>query len=308
MAPRAGWRRRRRLRLRPGGWAVRWLLQGHLALVGTGRSTVEPCPPDGRMHQHAAHRLVCVLSGRGWLQAPEERLAVRAGDVLVLRPGERHALSPGPRRGLQLCTVEFVAAAVLSGPERAMLEAVSASGPVIHCTGAAAREAQRLVHLVRAEQRRHRDAGVLAIRAYLVSLLVLLYRRCPRLEVRIGPPVEPALARVRQRMETHFAEPCRVPELAELAHLSTRQFTARFKRAFGVTPLQYLTRLRVAAAQDLLRRSDQGVAAIAREVGYENLSHFYRTFAHYTGMSPGRFRLSQPQTGAQGGNGDPDRP
>ncbi len=279
---------------------MRWLLEGHLSLPGVERATPEPCPPDGRMHHHARHRIVCVLGGRGVLRTVEACFAVETCDVLVLQPGEAHALSPCAHGALQLCAVDFLAAAVLSIGERTMLQGIFSGGPVIRCPSAAAREAQRLAHLVRAEQRRDRDAGAMAVRAYLVALLVLLYRRRRRLDVRAEPLVEPALARVRQRMEEHFAEPCRVPELAELAHLSVRQFTARFKRAFGVTPLKYLTRLRVAAAQDLLRRSDQGVAAIAREVGYENLSHFYRTFVHHTGMSPGRFRVAQPERGGGG--------
>ena len=279
---------------------MRWLLDGHLVLPGVERVTAEPCPPDGRMHHHARHRIVCVLGGCGVLRTVGACFAVRPCDVLVLQPGEAHALSPCAHGALQLCAVDFLAAAVLSSGERSMLQGVFLGGPVIRCPSAAAREAQRLAHLVRAEQRRDRDAGAMAVRAYLVALLVLLYRRRRRLDVRAEPLVEPILARVRQRMEAHFAEPCRVPELAELAHLSARQFTARFKRAFGVTPLQYLTRLRVAAAQDLLRRSDQGVAAIAREVGYENLSHFYRMFVHHTGMSPGRFRVAQPERGDPG--------
>ena len=59
--------------------------------------------------------------------------------------------------------------------------------------------------------------------------------------------------------------------------------------------MHYVTRLRVAAAQDLLSTTSKGVAEVAREVGYENLSHFYRLFVQHTGLSPGRYRQHLPE-------------
>ena len=193
---------------------------------------------------------------------------------------------------MHLLTVEFIPGPLIGAEELPLVARVFAGSPVVRCPSAAANEVESLLHRIRAEQRREKAAGALAVRAYLMALLVLLYRRRRRQDPLPphGDGLEPQLVEVKAYMERHFAETLRLPDLAAEAHLSARQFTVRFKRAFGDTPMRYLTRLRMAAAQDLLFRSPLGVAEIARSVGYENLSHFYRTFVHHTGMSPGRYR------------------
>lgn len=292
----AAHQRRLPTRVRPHGGRCRWRVEGPLALPEADHLLPPPCPLDGGMHHHERHRVVCVTAGLACVAGAWGRTEVRGGDVLVFAPGDPHGVTADAEDPPCLLAVEFVPGAVLSGGEHRLVTRIFDGRPVIRCSRAAAREAERLVHLIRAEQRRGRAAGAVAVRAYLMALLVLLYRR--RQRNRSAPPrelvVEPALREAQQLMEEHFAEPVRLADLADRAHLSVRQFTARFKRAFGVTPLQYLTRLRVAAAQELLCRSDQGVAAIAREVGYENLSHFYRTFVQHTGMPPGRYRQALP--------------
>ncbi len=247
------------------------------------------------MHCHEQHRITAVVAGSGTLHTETADFVLRAGDLLVLTPGLRHRLAYRGEAPMHLLTVEFVPGPLLGADELPLASRVFAGSPVTRCPAAAAAEAASLLHRIRAEQRREKAACTVAIRAYLMSLLVLLYRR--RLRGAAAPAgdndaLEAPLAEVKGYMESHFATAIRVSDLAGEAHLSVRQFTARFKRAFGDTPMRYLTRLRMAAAQELLFRSPMGVAEIARSVGYENLSHFYRTFVHHTGMSPGRYRRS----------------
>jgi len=276
------------------GGPGRWLVSGSLPIPAAERAPAPPCPQDDGMHCHEQHRITAVVGGTGMLHTEAGDHDLRPGDVLVLAPGVRHRVGFHGEAPMQLLTVEFVPGPLVGADELPLVARVFAGSPVVRCPSAAAAEAESLLHRIRAEQRREKAAGAVAVRAYLMSLLVLLYRR--RRRENPPPPhgddIEPLLIEVKAYMESHFALALRLPDLAAEAHLSVRQFTARFKRAFGDTPMRYLTRLRMAAAQDLLFRSPMGVAEIARAVGYENLSHFYRTFVHHTGMSPGRYRRS----------------
>jgi AraC-like DNA-binding protein len=65
-----------------------------------------------------------------------------------------------------------------------------------------------------------------------------------------------------------------------------------FKRKFNDTPLQYLQKIRINHAKELLLQSDQDIVSICFEVGYETLSTFYRTFRNLVGISPNKFRMS----------------
>jgi AraC-like DNA-binding protein len=261
-----------------------------------GERDAAPCPAD-RLHGHDKHRIAAVVDGSGVLSTEQEDIAVRRGDILVLAPEVLHRLRPADQGPPPvLVAVEFTPGAVLTPAEQPLVARVFAGRPVVRCSPAAAAEALGLLHRIRAEQRSDKAAGAVAVRAYIMSLLVLLYRRRSRDPGR-GYGVEAAEASVREAkayMEEHYAEPLRVADLAARVHLGVRQFTARFKRAYGETPIRYLTRLRVAAAQHLLCSTRKGVAEIAREVGYENLSHFYRTFVQHAGVPPGRYRQQPP--------------
>lgn len=81
-------------------------------------------------------------------------------------------------------------------------------------------------------------------------------------------------------------------ELAELVGLSRYHFTREFKTSFGLPPHQYLLRLRVQKACDMLLNSGMSITDVALEVGFSCSSDFSRTFKKIMSMTPREFRLS----------------
>jgi PAS domain S-box-containing protein len=95
---------------------------------------------------------------------------------------------------------------------------------------------------------------------------------------------------VMQHMDEHFREPISVPQLATLAHLSVSQFERRFKSLFQVTPLQYLIRLRLNKACQMLVTSTTKIIEVALQCGFYDHSHFIRQFTAAFGLSPTAYR------------------
>jgi len=81
-------------------------------------------------------------------------------------------------------------------------------------------------------------------------------------------------------------------DLAALVYMTPSYFCTFFKRATGQTPIQYIHKVRVARAIDLLRTTDQGIYDIAIESGFANLANFNRIFKRVTGQTPSAVRLS----------------
>ena len=60
----------------------------------------------------------------------------------------------------------------------------------------------------------------------------------------------------------------------------------------GMLPVQYQRQLRIERARQLLRQTNQTVAAIAAEVGYAETAFFAHTFKKLVGLAPGQYRQS----------------
>jgi AraC family transcriptional regulator len=79
-------------------------------------------------------------------------------------------------------------------------------------------------------------------------------------------------------------------ELAQQAGLSSYHFLRMFTSAIGVSPHQYLVRVRLRRAARKLVCPEHSITQIAYAVGFADLSNFVRTFRRAAGMSPRAFR------------------
>ena len=81
-----------------------------------------------------------------------------------------------------------------------------------------------------------------------------------------------------------------MPGLAADVGFSTSHFSARFHAVTGFSATEYVKRLRMARARELLLTTDRGIADIAAEVGYPDQFYFSRQFRAVAGSSPRHFR------------------
>ena len=63
-----------------------------------------------------------------------------------------------------------------------------------------------------------------------------------------------------------------------------------FKKKEGLSPIDYLTQVRMEAAKSTLRNTDIPASEIAALVGYEDPRYFYKVFKKYTGLTPTEYR------------------
>ena len=91
-------------------------------------------------------------------------------------------------------------------------------------------------------------------------------------------------------IEENLAQPVTHDLLARVTHLSPSRFHVLFKTALGCAPYEYVQRLRLEKAQQLLLRSDQSVSEIGAAVGHPDPYHFSRVFRRSVGLSPAKYR------------------
>jgi AraC-like DNA-binding protein len=123
----------------------------------------------------------------------------------------------------------------------------------------------------------------------LSQVLLLQVLRDHALSPLRHPQLGPALKALHDNIEHAWT----VGELATFAAMSRSTFFLRFKETVGLTPLDYLLRLRMQTASRALRDTTDTVASIASAVGYRTESAFSAAFKRCTGRSPGEYRTNQ---------------
>lgn len=99
-----------------------------------------------------------------------------------------------------------------------------------------------------------------------------------------------AIERAIRHIQLSFTQKVSLNEVAEEAGLSPAYFSTIFKTEMGVSFSEYVNRLRVGRAKNLLSSSSLGLSEIAGRCGFEDQSYFSRIFKRIAGISPGRYR------------------
>lgn len=91
---------------------------------------------------------------------------------------------------------------------------------------------------------------------------------------------------IEKNSDKHFT----IRELAVLFHISETSLKNNFKLLYGCSPYEFLKRIRMRIAADLLLATNDAIAEIGSEVGYENPSKFSSAFSSVYGISPIKYR------------------
>jgi AraC-like DNA-binding protein len=141
--------------------------------------------------------------------------------------------------------------------------------------------------------RRAGHEGILVRLAEVVAALVVrgwVAGGCGNASGWIAALQDPRLSKAIVMMHKEPGKSWTVAELAKEAGNSRSVFAQRFLLATGVSPLRYLTDLRMRLATHSLSREHQPVEVVASRLGYGSLAAFSRAFKRSTGTSPGAVR------------------
>lgn len=105
--------------------------------------------------------------------------------------------------------------------------------------------------------------------------------------------VNQALQALLDHIDSHIADVIREEDAASYCHYSTTYFSKVFHKEIGLSFRDYLCNKRINLAKQLLIEDKQTkIAFIAYQCGYRDVSYFSRIFKKKTGVSPGKYRLT----------------
>lgn len=97
---------------------------------------------------------------------------------------------------------------------------------------------------------------------------------------------QPVRADLREVVESHYASPIRLEDLAYFSGRSLSSFKRDFRQTFNMAPATWIREKRLNKAKEMLETTSMTVSDICYSLGFENISHFSRIFKQYHGVMP----------------------
>ncbi len=99
-----------------------------------------------------------------------------------------------------------------------------------------------------------------------------------------------AVVKAKEFIESNYASEISLKEVAEAVFLNPSYFSQLFKETTGENFINYLTKIRIEKAMELLKQSDIKVYEVAQAVGYTDQAYFSRIFKQVVGLNPADYR------------------
>jgi AraC-like DNA-binding protein len=232
-------------------------------------------------HSHDQLGIGIMVSGahRSW--SGIGHVEARAGDIIMVNPGEMHdgmPLGGGLREWRMLyfdpaLVTEFVEAEGVTG--------IEVIRPAVSDRLLATRFAALFTSVIDTEP------DLLLLEENLLRVIMRI-SRCHALRPPPGRELSPSVKKALARLDGDPALPVRLTELAGLAGISRYQLLRAFVREVGATPHVYLVQRRVYLARRLLA-AGRPIVEAAMDAGFADQSHLTRAFVRQFGVTPGRY-------------------
>lgn len=250
-------------------------------------------------HWHNDMEVIYVKKGTGMVSVNLEPHRVQAGDIILVAPGQLHAIEQYCDETMEyeniifqlnmlMCSANDICSELVFTPllnSRIMLP--------VHITpesglyGDAARCLDEIDKFSSSED----SFRMLGIKGKLFELFYLLFCHCRNtLQTQQHSRSLDNVKFILKHIETHYREPLSIQDMAELCGFSCSHFMKFFKQYMGTSFTVYLNDYRLTMAARMLSVSSDTIVAIAQDCGFENLSYFNRMFKRKYHVTPSQYR------------------
>ena len=246
------------------------------------RPNLRTTRPMGRRDYH----LLYVAAGKAYFyhnRNEKDVLVAPAGHMVLYRPGEYQQYEYFLEDSPEVCWVHF------TGKEADTLLAQIGFADTSHLHIGTSHHFQEMFRKMIRELQMKRPCHEELLELFLRQLFMEIQRN--RLEsssftYRYSEEMEAAI----QYFNETFSQDICIEAYAHSHHMSVCWFIRSFKHYMGITPLQYITTIRINRAKELLKVTDDTIQEIGSMVGYNNPLYFSRIFRKNTGYSPLQYR------------------
>ena len=252
-----------------------------------------PLASSTRTHSHDYYELVIVMEGEGmhWLEAHSFPLA--PGQVYLIPPGKKHRYQDFEHLVLQNFmfgrkVFRFLQRQLQVLPGYATFFQEWERQPKLLLDSWQVAEFDVILQGIALENQRGNNQNQLLLTSYMGMLLSKLLDN--RSGANSPKPIHGSLQNAVAYMRQNYYCPIPLKKLAELSHMSLSSFHACFRREFHTSPLQWLLRIRLQKAMELLLHTEKNITDVANDCGFSDPLYFSRQFRKLVGFTPRLYR------------------
>jgi AraC-like DNA-binding protein len=237
-------------------------------------------------HHHEQHQFLYALDGKGVVTLDGHRMEFEQNSAVVIVPYSRHSIVSNTK--LTVLVLAFDENLLDGAVREQLLHTEFGCSKLIKLGKMGDNELRQMLRKMLFQQSQGAALNELALPIYLSELLLVLVRN--EAASQLHNVNTQRAERLRHYIDTHYFEIFGSHDIAVKLGVSARHINNIFKEQYAVTPLQYLTEVRMELAKKMLAETDKDISSVCFEVGFESLSTFYRTFRHSSGKSPNLYR------------------
>ena len=238
---------------------------------------------DGDYHEFSyksdVTRIEYVIDGRGVINSQDRSCIVSKGDTYILHQGENHNCFSDMKNPMDKIWVNVTGPMVeemvkLFGLEQQLLFKEADASPYIYRMHEICRRTQDPYEI------QAKGSGAFC------ELIQFLARQKKTDAVSTGDFADD----MRTYIDLHIEDEITIEDLCGVSQKSPNQTIRLFKQKFGITPHQYILRLKFTAACTMLQSSNLSVEKIAQRLNYQSVGYFSNFFYSFNGMRPSEYR------------------
>lgn len=260
-----------------------------------------------KMHKHDFIELAYVISGKALHRVGNYHYEVTQGDLFIINYDVPHGFTSQPGNDeapiLYNCVFrpEFLDASLFRGTHFENITSSFLFGslfpenfaptPDLRLHGTDFLDVGDLFSKMYAEYQWMKKGYLDLIRAYLIELIVKIFRLLESGgKKNISSHHRQLVDQAIDYLKRNFQSEIKLSDLAMQSFVSKNYFSKLFKEVTGINLSDYIQRLRINEACNLLRNTDMKMVDIALEVGFNDLTFFYEVFKRMMGKTPGDYR------------------
>ena len=252
----------------------------------------------GTWHWHSYFEITCVLEGKGNYFVNGQEYTMEKDDIIIFNNVEPHGwklLGGNMKLLVMIFSPEFVAEKISVFDAEYLKPFVERGSNFKNRVGREEKVNEEIrisIREIHQEWNERKEGYPLMIKANVLRILTMLIRAYQD-ETKSGEMLKEkknAMKRLEQAftyINDHYCEKITLEEVAASVYMSSNYFSSYFRRVANISFSDYVTRLRVNRAREMLRENGANVTEIAMECGFNNISNFYRLYKKHMGKTPG---------------------